>query len=286
MTTKTSLTDTYQLNDGKTIPCVGFGTWQIPDGDAAANSVKAALEAGYRHIDTASAYNNEESVGRGVVESGLKREDVYLTTKLWNTDRGYETTLKAASLSLKKLGVDFIDLYLIHWPANDVVYDDPAAVNAATWRAFEKLQKDGLVRSIGVSNFWEQHLQQIFDVCEVKPAVNQIECHPGYPQFETIEFCRQHDIVVEAWSPLGRGTVLTDERLKAIADRYGKSTAQLSLRWELQHGLLPLPKSVNPERIQENAQIFDFVISDEDMKTIDELPEFGYSTFSPLTLKF
>ncbi len=286
MNTKTSLTDTYQLNDGETIPCVGFGTWQIPDGNAAANSVKAALEAGYRHIDTASAYNNEESVGRGVVESGLKREDVYLTTKLWNTDRGYETTLKAASLSLKKLGVDFIDLYLIHWPANDVVYDDPAAVNAATWRAFEKLQKDGLVRSIGVSNFWEQHLQQIFDVCEVKPAVNQIECHPGYPQFETIEFCRQHDIVVEAWSPLGRGTVLTDERLKAIADRYGKSTAQLSLRWELQHGLLPLPKSVNPERIQENAQIFDFVISDEDMKTIDELPEFGYSTFSPLTLKF
>ena len=285
MTTKTSLTDTYQLNDGKTIPCVGFGTWQIPDGDVAANSVKAALEAGYRHIDTASAYNNEESVGRGVVESGLKREDVYLTTKLWNTDRGYETTLKAASLSLKKLGVDYIDLYLIHWPANDVVYDDPAAVNAATWRAFEKLQKDGLVRSIGVSNFWEQHLQQILTFV-IKLAVNQIECHPGYPQFETIEFCRKRSLLSKHGDPLGRGTVLTDERLKAIADRYGKSTAQLSLRWELQHGLLPLPKSVNPERIQENAQIFDFVISDEDMKTIDELPEFGYSTFSPLTLKF
>ncbi len=286
MSAKQSLTDAYQLNDGRTIPCVGYGTWQTPDGEVAKDSVKTALEVGYRHIDTAFAYYNEVGVGQGIIESGIKREDIFITTKLWNTDRGYETALKSAQLSLKNLGVEYIDLYLIHWPANDIVYDDPKAVNAATWRAFEKLQKDGLVRSIGVSNFLAQHLQQIFDVCEVKPAVDQIECHPGYPQFETVEFCRQNDIIVEAWSPLGCGRVLTDERMKAIADRYGKSVAQLSLRWELQHGILPLPKSTHADRIKSNAEIFDFSISDEDMKTIDDMPEFGYSTFSPLTLTF
>ncbi len=286
MTSKQSLTDVFQLNDKRTIPCVGFGTWQTPDGDVAKNSVKAALEVGYRHIDTAFAYYNEKSVGLGITESGVKREDIFITTKLWNSDRGYESTLKAAQLSLNNLSVDYIDLYLIHWPANDIVYDDPQKVNADTWRAFEKLQKDGLVRSIGVSNFLEPHLRQIFDVCEVKPSVDQIECHPGYPQFETVEFCRQNDVVVEAWSPLGCGRVLTDERLKAIAGRYGKSVAQLSLRWELQHGILPLPKSTHADRIKSNAEIFDFNISDEDMKTIDDMPEFGYSTFSPFTLTF
>lgn len=286
MQNKTSLTDVYQLNDGRTIPCVGYGTWQTPDGDVATQSVKTALECGYRHIDTAYAYYNEEGVGRGIRESGLKREDVFLTTKLWNTDRGYETTLKQAQLSLKNLGVEYIDLYLIHWPANDKVYDDPVAVNVATWKAFEKLQKDGLVRSIGVSNFLEPHLKQIFDACEVRPAVDQIELHPGYPQFDAVEFCHKNDIVVEAWSPLGCGRVLTDERLQAIASKYGKSVAQLSLRWELQHGILPLPKSTHAERIQSNAQLFDFVVSDEDMKAIDEMPEFGYSTYSPYTLPF
>lgn len=286
MQNKTSLTDVYQLNDGRTIPCVGYGTWQTPDGDVATQSVKTALECGYRHIDTAYAYYNEEGVGLGIRESGLKREDVFLTTKLWNTDRGYETTLKQAQLSLKNLGVEYIDLYLIHWPANDKVYDDPVAVNVATWKAFEKLQKDGLVRSIGVSNFLEPHLKQIFDACEVRPAVDQIELHPGYPQFDAVEFCHKNDIVVEAWSPLGCGRVLTDERLQAIASKYGKSVAQLSLRWELQHGILPLPKSTHAERIQSNAQLFDFVVSDEDMKAIDEMPEFGYSTYSPYTLPF
>lgn len=286
MQTKTSLTDVYQLNDGNTIPCVGFGTWQTPDGKVVIQSVKDALELGYRHIDTAFAYYNEEGVGQGIRESGIKREEIFLTTKLWNTDRGYESTLKQASQSLKNLGVEYIDLYLIHWPANDVVYDDPISVNVATWKAFEKLQKDGLVRSIGTSNFLEPHLKQIFDACEVKPAVDQIEVHPGYPQFETIEFCRQNDVLVEAWSPLGCGRVLTDERLQAIADRYGKSVAQISLRWELQHGILPLPKSTHKDRIKANTELFDFVISDEDMKTIDEFPEFGYSTFSPFTLPF
>ena len=283
---KKSLTDVYKLNDGNSIPCIGLGTWQTPDGEATVQAVKDALAAGYRHIDTASAYYNEEGVGRGLRESGLKREEVFLTTKLWNTDRGYESALEAVQLSLKKLGVEYLDLYLIHWPANEHVYDDPVAVNVATWRAFEKLQKDGLVRSIGTSNFLEPHLEQIFEACEIKPAVNQIEIHPGYPQFDAINFCKQNGILVEAWSPLGCGRVLSDERLQMIANRYGKSVAQLCIRWELQHGILPLPKSTHADRIQANAEVFDFAISDEDMKAIDELPEFGYSTFSPFTLKF
>ncbi len=283
---KRSLVDFYRLNDGNTIPCVGFGTWQTPDGDTAAESVKDALSFGYRHIDTAYAYYNEGGVGRGIVESGLKREEIFLTTKLWNTDRGYESTLKAAQKSLELLGVEYVDLYLIHWPANEKVYDDPVAVNVATWRAFEKLQKDGLARSIGTSNFLEPHLKQIFDVCEVRPAVDQIEFHPGYPQFETVEFCQANEIQVEAWSPLGCGRVLSDERLQKIADGYGKSIAQLCIRWEIQHGVLPLPKSTHTDRIKANAEVFDFVISEEDMKTIDELPEFGYSTYSPFTLPF
>ncbi len=283
---KRSLVDFYRLNDGNTIPCVGFGTWQTPDGETATESVKDALSFGYRHIDTAYAYYNEGGVGRGIVESGLKREEIFLTTKLWNTDRGYESTLKAAQKSLELLGVEYVDLYLIHWPANEKVYDDPVAVNVATWRAFEKLQKDGLVRSIGTSNFLEPHLKQIFDVCEVRPAVNQIEFHPGYPQFETVEFCQANEIQVEAWSPLGCGRVLSDERLQKIADGYGKSIAQLCIRWEIQHGVLPLPKSTHTDRIKANTEVFDFVVSEEDMKKIDELPEFGYSTYSPFTLPF
>ncbi len=283
---KSSLTDFFQLNDGRRIPCVGFGTWQTPDGETAIQSVKTALVSGYRHIDTAAAYNNEEGVGQGLRESGLKRDKIFVTTKLWNADRGYESTLKAAQLSLQKLGLEYIDLYLIHWPANDKVYDDPVAVNEATWRAFEKLQDDGLVRSIGLSNFLEPHIKQIFNICNTKPAVNQIECHPGYPQFETIKFCQQNDILVEAWSPLGCGRVLTDERLQKIADKYGKTVAQLCIRWELQHRVLPLPKSTHADRIISNTEVFDFVIAEEDMKAIDELPEFGYSTFSPFTLSF
>jgi len=283
---KKSLTDVYKLNDGNTIPCVGFGTWQTPDGETATAAVKDALSFGYRHIDTAAAYYNEGGVGRGISESGLKREEIFLTTKLWNTDRGYESTLQAAQKSLQLLGVEYVDLYLIHWPANEKVYDDPVKVNQETWRAFEKLQKDGLVRSIGVSNFLEPHLKQIFDVCEVKPAVDQIEFHPGYPQFETVKFCQENNIQVEAWSPLGCGRVLSDERLQKIADRYGKSIAQLCIRWELQHGILPLPKSTHTNRIKSNAEVFDFVVSDEDMKEIDDMPEFGYSTYSPFTLPF
>ncbi|MCF0233727.1 MAG: aldo/keto reductase, partial [Thermoguttaceae bacterium] len=241
---------------------------------------------GHRHVDTAAAYYNETGVGLALKESGVPREEIFLTTKLWNTDRGYESTLAACKKSLELLGVEYLDLYLIHWPANSLVYPNPDEVNAATWRAFEKLQKDGLVRSIGLSNFLAPHLQKILDVAEVAPAVDQIEFHPGYWQRETLEFCQARGIQVEAWSPLGCGRVLTDERLAKIAAKYGKSVAQLCVRWELQHGVLPLPKSVHAERIASNADVFDFVIDAEDMRAIDELPEFGYSTYHPDELTF
>ena len=284
MTVMKSLADTFALRDGCNIPCVGFGTWQAANGEIARQAVKDALEIGYRHIDTASGYYNEESVGLGIRESGLKREDVFVTTKLWNPDRGYETTLQACKKSLELLGFEYLDLYLIHWPANDKVYDDPVKVNKDTWRAFEKLHKDGLVRSLGLSNFLEPHIAQILDDAEILPAVDQIEFHPGYPQFDAVEFCRQNGIQVEAWSPLGCGRVLSDERLQNLARKYGKSTAQLCVRWALQHDVIPLPKSVHKERIESNAQVFDFEISPEDVKMIDDLPTFGYSSYSPYTL--
>ncbi len=286
MTVLKSLSDVFTLRDGHAIPCVGFGTWQSQEGEVAKQAVKDALEIGYRHIDTAYAYYNERSVGLGIQESGLDRKDIFLTTKLWNTDRGYETTLKACQKSLELLGVDYLDLYLIHWPANDKVYDDPVKVNKDTWRAFEKLHKDGLVRSLGMSNFLKPHIEQILDDAEILPVVDQIEFHPGYPQFDAVEFCRQNGILVEAWSPLGSGRVLSDARLQKLAEKYGKTTAQICLRWELQHDVIPLPKSTHKERIISNAQIFDFDISAEDVRMIDELPTFGYSTYSPYTLPF
>ena len=285
MTAKKSLADAFALRNGYNIPCIGFGTWQASNGEVARQAVKDALEIGYRHIDTASGYYNEESVGLGIRESGLKREEVFVTTKLWNPDRGYETALQACKKSLDLLGVEYLDLYLIHWPANDKVYDDPVKVNKDTWRAFEKLHKDGLVRSLGLSNFLEPHIAQILDDAEILPVVDQIEFHPGYPQFDAVEYCRQNDIQVEAWSPLGCGRVLSDERLQKLANKYGKTTAQLCVRWALQHDVIPLPKSVHKERIASNAQVFDFEISPEDVKMIDDLPTFGYSTYSPYTLQ-
>ena len=285
MTTKKSLADAFALRNGYNIPCIGFGTWQASNGEVARQAVKDALEIGYRHIDTASGYYNEESVGLGIRESGLKREEVFVTTKLWNPDRGYETALQACKKSLDLLGVEYLDLYLIHWPANDKVYDDPVKVNKDTWRAFEKLHKDGLVRSLGLSNFLEPHIAQILDDAEILPVVDQIEFHPGYPQFDAVEYCRQNDIQVEAWSPLGCGRVLSDERLQKLANKYGKTTAQLCVRWALQHDVIPLPKSVHKELIASNAQVFDFEISPEDVKMIDDLPTFGYSTYSPYTLQ-
>ena len=266
-----SLKDTYKLHNGVQIPCVGFGTWQTPDGEVAVSSVKTALQAGYRHIDTASAYENEESVGRGVRESGIARKDIFVTSKLFNPDHGYDKTMRAFEKSLKKLGFDYLDLYLIHWPNPIYFRNNWKEANAGSWKAFEELYASGRIRAIGVSNFRPHHLLALMETASVVPMVNQIRLCPGDVHRETVDFCRRHDILLEAYSPLGLGRIMDVAVVSEIAKRYGKSAAQIALRWSLQRGFLPLPKSVTPERIRQNADLFDFVLTDEDMAAIDHV---------------
>jgi diketogulonate reductase-like aldo/keto reductase len=261
MTKLTKLTDTYTLSNGVKIPIVGFGTWQTPDGDVAEASVKAALDAGYRHIDTATVYGNEVGVGKGLKASGVAREDIFLTTKLWNTDRGYDQTLAAMDKSLLSLGVDYVDLYLIHWPNPAAHREDWQALNADTWRAMEAILKSGKARAIGVSNFRQHHLDELFKTAEVKPMVNQIFLNPSDRQAELTAYNTAHGMLNEGYSPLGTGKMFGVEALQQLAERYHKSVAQVVLRWSLQHGFVPLPKSVHPERIQQNADLFDFELS-------------------------
>lgn len=274
------LTDSYELSNGIKIPCVGFGTWQAENGDIAYNAVMTALKAGYRHIDTAAIYRNEESVGQAIKDSGIPREEIFVTTKLWNKCRSYELCYSAFERSISKLGLDYVDLYLIHWPASPAEYDDYNEINLDAWKAMSEIYKSGKIKAIGVSNFLPHHLEALM-ACDVKPMVNQIEFHPGYMQLETVEYCKKHGIIVEAWSPLGSGRVLSDERLKRIAEKYGKSVAAICIRWCLQHGVLPLPKSVTESRIIENTNVFDFELSAEDMQAIDNFEEIGFSGFHP-----
>ncbi|OQA48084.1 MAG: Glyoxal reductase [Firmicutes bacterium ADurb.Bin300] len=266
-----SLFDTFVLNNGLKIPCIGFGTWQTPNGKVAADSVAAAIKAGYRHIDTAAVYANEEGVGEGIRRSEVEREKLFVTTKLWNKDRGYENTLKAIDASLLHLGLDYVDLYLIHWPANKKQFLNCDEINLDTWRAMEAVYDSGKARAIGVSNFLVHHLEKLIGKAKIKPMTDQIEFHPGYLQEDTVSYCKRNGIIVEAYSPLGTGKLLGDRELKKIASRYDKSVAQLCIRFALQKGVLPLPKSVNPDRIKENADVFDFIISDEDMKLIENV---------------
>ncbi|WP_353989971.1 aldo/keto reductase [Pediococcus argentinicus] len=263
------LTDTYTLNNGVKIPVVGFGTWQSADGDEAYNSVKAALEAGYRHIDTAAAYGNEDSVGKAIKDSGIPRQDIFLTSKLWNVDHGYEEAKKALDASLDKLGVEYLDLYLIHWPNPVKFRDDWQKRNADSWRAMEEALDTGKVRAIGVSNFREKHLDELLKTAKVVPAVNQIFLNPSDMEEGLVEYNNNHDILSEAYSPLGTGKIFQIKELKDIADKYNKSVAQVVLRWSLQNGFLPLPKSVHADRIKQNTEIFDFELSEADMKTIN-----------------
>ena len=272
-----SLTDTFALSNGIGIPCVGFGTWQSPKGRVTIDAVKAALEAGYRNIDTAAIYGNEKEVGEGIRESGIPREDIFVTTKLWNADRGYDKTMKAFENSLKTLGMEYVDLYLIHWPAGLQHGPQWKQTNRSTWKAFEQLYAEGRARAIGLSNFLSHHMEALIAEAEVKPMVNQIELHVGTMQSDTVAYCRKQNILLEAWSPLGTGRVLSHPQLMVIAVRYGISVAQLCIRWCLQNSFLPLPKSVTPSRIRENAQVFSFEISAEDMATINAIPEFGGS---------
>lgn len=260
------------LNNGVKIPTPGFGTFLTPDGATCVEAVRTAIVAGYTHIDTAAVYGNEKSVGEGIQESSIKRSDLFVTSKVWNTERGYDKTLKAFDKTLRDLQLDYLDLYLIHWPANTLQFGNEAdRLNVDTWKAMERLHEEGLVRSIGLSNFMQHHIEPVFVRANICPMVNQIEYHPGFTQRECVEFCQKNNILVEAWSPLGRGNVLNNPLLKTIAAQHGKSVAQVAIRWVMQTGVLPLVKSVTPSRIKENIDVFDFELSQQEMLEIASL---------------
>ena len=260
------------LNNGVKIPTPGFGTFLTPDGATCVEAVKAAIAAGYTHIDTAAIYKNEKSVGEGIKESGIKRENLFVTSKVWNTERGYDKTLKAFDKTLSDLQLDYLDLYLIHWPANEFQFGkDANQLNVDTWKAMERLHEEGLICSIGLSNFMQHHAEPVMAKANICPMVDQIEYHPGFTQKECVEFCKKNNILVEAWSPLGRGNVLDNPLLKSISANHGKSVAQVVIRWVMQTGVLPLAKSVTPSRIKENIDVFDFELSQQEMFEIASL---------------
>lgn len=275
------LNDTYTLNNGVKIPVVGFGTWQTPDGEVAEKSVLAALNSGYRHIDTAAAYGNEESVGRAIKKSGIRRDELFVTTKLWNSDHGYENTKKAIDTSLMKLGLDYLDLYLIHWPNPVAMRDNWAELNSESWQAMEEAQKAGKIRAIGVSNFRKHHLDALLENADVIPAVNQIYLNPSDLESDVRKENDKHQILSEAYSPLGTGDLLGNELVNKLAQEHGKSPAQILIRWSLEHGFLPLPKSVHEEYIKANGQVFDFSLSADEMKLLDGLEGKGHSALDP-----
>lgn len=281
-----SLTSTFTLSNGVAIPCVGFGTWQTPNGEAAVSAVKAALQAGCRHIDTAAGYGNEESVGRAIRESGIPRQEIFVTTKLKNDDHGYQAALAAFEDSARKLGLDYIDLYLIHWPNPAQFRSHWQEANAAVWRAFEELYQAGKVRAIGISNFHQRHIEPLLKTATVIPQVNQIRLCPGNTQDETAAYSRSKNILLEAYSPLGVGKVLSAPEMQVFADKYQRSAAQICIRWSLQRGYLPLPKSVTPARIIENTKVFDFELSPEDVDKIAGLTGIGGMDQNPDTISF
>ncbi len=271
---------TVALNNGVTIPQLGFGVFQVPP-DQVIDPVLTAISAGYRLIDTAAAYQNEEGVGKALAECGVPRDELFVTTKLWNADQGYDKALRAFDVSMDKLGLDVLDLYLIHWPRpkRDDYVD--------SWKALQKLYADGRVRAIGVSNFTEAYLDRLADETDIVPAVNQVELHPGLPQEDLRAYHDKHGIVTQAWSPLGQGKgLLEDPRIVAIADSYGKSPAQLVLRWHVELGIVVIPKSVTPARIAENLDVFDFELADDDRDALSAYDGIGRIGPDPVDADF
>lgn len=263
MSTITDIKGSFRLHNGVEMPYLGLGVYLAKEGEEVENAVGWALETGYRHIDTASAYQNESGVGAAVRNSGLPREEVFVTSKVWNSDQGYESTLRAFNRSLDRLGLEYLDLYLVHWPVKGKYRD--------TWRALEQLYRDGRVRAIGVSNFLRHHLEDLLGSADIVPMVNQMEFHPWLVQQPLLEYCRGKGIQYEAWSPLMQGEIVRVPEIGEIARNYGKSEAQVVLRWNLQKGVATIPKSSNPERIKANAALFDFELSPGDMAHLDGL---------------
>ena len=258
-----SLDSTVLLHGDVAIPQLGFGVFKVQDGDEVEDAVATALDVGYRHIDTAAIYRNEEGVGRAIAASDIPRSDLFITTKLWNSDQGYDRALAAIDESLTKLGLDYMDLYLVHWPKPEHTGD--------TWRAMEEIKASGKARAIGVSNFLPEHLDQLLDHATVPPSINQIEFHPHLQSPGLVDYCADHDIVVEAWSPLKAGQIIDDADLTAIADAHSVTVAQVVLRWALQRGIIAIPKSVTPSRIASNADLYNFELSDIEIAAINAM---------------
>ena len=250
------------LHNGVQMPMLGFGTFKVEDGEVTVEAVKQALKTGYRHIDCAAVYGNEDSVGRGIIESGVAREDIFITSKVWNSEQGYDKTIAAFEKTIHDLQVDYLDLYLIHWPK---------PLNKETWKAMEMLYKAGKIRAIGVSNFNIHHLEDLLTEAEIVPMVNQVEYHPRLAQLELKAYCESKNIALESWGPLMQGQIFEIELMQQLAKKYNRSVSQMVLRWDLQNGVITIPKSVKAHRIEENAQLFDFEISDEDMAAINAL---------------
>jgi diketogulonate reductase-like aldo/keto reductase len=259
----TDIKGTVKLSNGVKMPYLGLGVFLVKDGPEVIEAIQYAFEAGYRHIDTAAIYNNEKGVGIAIRNSNLTREEIFLTSKVWNSNQGYDNTLRAFDISLKKLETDYLDLYLVHWPVKGKYKD--------TWRALEQIYSEGRVKAIGVSNFLKHHLEDLLQETNVIPMVDQVEFHPYAVQQELLDFCKTNQIQFEAWSPLMQGKIYTIEAIKKIAIKYNKTIGQIVLRWDLQKGVITIPKSIHQEHIISNSKLFDFILSDEDIANIDKL---------------
>ncbi len=273
------------LNNGVEMPIIGLGTYKAPEGAEVVNEVTWALNAGYRLIDTAKIYKNEEGVGEAINNSGIPREEIFLTTKLWNPDQGYETTLKAIDESLEKLKLEYVDLYLVHWPTTDPEAKESNNKREETWKAMEEIYKSGKAKAIGVSNYTITHLEEMKKYATILPSVNQVEFHPYLFQKELLEYCKANNILLEAYRPLTNGKKMSNEVIDGIAKKYDKTNAQVLIRWSIQNGCVPLPKSVHKERIEENISVFDFELTEDDMNSIDSLNENFRLSPDPTNLK-